>query len=92
MNYENEAKIIYGRIEMLFKRMPGHQYKIIVVNSPYNDEYTIFFDDIPLPKVKAYTRSTAIYEMPKNQDDLNKLIAEIKKLTNLTIIYRNVEG
>lgn len=91
MDSKKEAATIYSRIDPLFKRMRGHQYKIIVVDSPYVDHYSMFFDDLPNKKTKANARSTAIYEMPKELNDLNLLMVELKKLTNLTVIYRNGE-
>lgn len=91
MDCKKEAATIYSRIDPLFKRMRGHQYKIIVVDSPYVDHYSMFFDDLPNKKTKANARSTPLYEMEKDLDSLNELMAELKKLTNLTVVYRGHE-
>lgn len=87
---EKEAQLIMDRIKPVFKKLRGHTYQILIVNSPYLDHYGVYLEDNPINDKYSRARSTSLYSYDKSQgkEGFIEIINELKKLTNLTIFKR----
>ncbi|MCT3019913.1 acetyl-CoA carboxylase [Pediococcus pentosaceus] len=80
-----DLEIIEGRIEVLFKRVPGTQYRINVVNDRFDHTYNFFFQSQPQhQRIKSVPLHTyQEYDLSK----LERLIEKLKTYTALSIEY-----
>ncbi|WP_235017811.1 acetyl-CoA carboxylase [Pediococcus acidilactici] len=85
-----DLEIIEGRIEVLFKRVPGTQYRINVVNDLFDHTYDFFFQSQP-----QHQRIKSVPLHTYHEYDLSKLELLIEKLqeyTALSIEYTGFAG
>lgn len=85
-----DLEIIEGRIELLFKRVPGTLYHINVVNDRFDHTYNFFFQSQPQnQRIKSVPLHTCQeYDLSK----LERLIEKLKTYTALNIEYTGFAG
>lgn len=87
MLMNKDLEIIEGRIELLFKRVPGTLYHINVVNDRFDHTYNFFFQSQPQrQRIKSAPLHT--YQ----EYDLSKLELLIKKLQEYTVLSIEYTG
>jgi hypothetical protein len=85
-----DLEIIEGRIAVLFKRVPGTQYHINVVNDRFEHTYNFFFKSQPK---NHRIKSVPLHTYQKyDLSSLELLIEAIEKHTALTIEYTGFAG
>lgn len=91
---EQVAQLIWERAKPLFKKMYGVQYYIEVVNPPYDEGINFFFETVPTSnKTHVKRRSTPLHSLKeKDLEQLESIIQEIKKLTQISIRYQGFIG
>lgn len=85
-----DLEIIEGRIEILFKRVPGTQYHINIVNDRFEHTYNFFFQSqLKNQRIKSVPLHTyQEYDLSK----LELLIERLKEFTALSIKYTGFAG
>lgn len=91
---EQTAQLIWERAEPLFKKMYRVQYYIEVVNPPYDEGINFFFETVPTSdKAHVRRRSTPLHSLKeKDLEQLELIIQELKKLTQISIRYQGFIG
>lgn len=90
MTPTKEAKLIYERIEPLFKRMNRTRYQISVANDPYDKTYNFFFES---QHAGMRLKSTPLHSLTDyHLEFLEQVVDELKKHTQLTIQYTGFTG
>lgn len=86
----SEAKLMYERIDPLFKRMYKHRYIISIANDIYDKTYNVFFNVI---HEGERTKSTPIHTIHTyTLEYLEQVIKELRQYTQLSITYFGFTG
>lgn len=83
---DNERQIL-ETFKLLYKKLPGHTYSLIVVKNVYHNAYNFFIGD-----VYGATWSNALGSVPF--DDLDEYKSVLKKLlaSGLPVEYRGFDN
>ena len=90
MTPAKEAKLIYSRIEPLFKRMSRTRYNITISNDPYDKTYNFFFES---QHAGERLKSTPLHTIDTyDLEFLEQVVDALKQHTQLTIQYTGFAG